>query len=412
MRAFTELWDRICRERYGVTDPKARRFRYGVQVNSLGLTEAQPENNVQRIVLEALGVTLSKRGPGPVAPAPGLERGPGAAPPVGPAVVAAHPTGAGLRDRPARVRRPLRRLGRGRGPDRRADRRRPSRAGRGARAGRRVRGHRRAQGPAGALPHRTAPSPRVRRPHRGGRERLHRDRRVAPGRRGQHPQGRSRGAGRDDRRRRGVASRARHRSGRRSPSRPGRRAPRAPTTSCRPPSPWPRPAAPPANGPTPCARSSASTGPPPASPPRSGPGTVPPLERARAAIGRHRRRAAQDPGGQAGPRRALQRRRADRRGGPRRGHGGRLPGHPPDPRADRRGRPGRGRRRDRPVDPVGQPPRARARRDWGSSGPRGSTPRSWSAASSPRTIGSPSRSTEPGPSTPRRTSISAASWPR
>ncbi|MBI2708174.1 MAG: protein meaA [Actinobacteria bacterium] len=61
MRAFVELWDRITAERYGVTDPKARRFRYGVQVNSLGLTEAQPENNVQRIVLEMLGVTLSKR---------------------------------------------------------------------------------------------------------------------------------------------------------------------------------------------------------------------------------------------------------------------------------------------------------------------------------------------------------------
>src|SRR5215216_6129449 len=61
MRAFTELWDRICLERYGVTEPKLRRFRYGVQVNSLGLTEAQPENNVQRIVLEALGVTLSKQ---------------------------------------------------------------------------------------------------------------------------------------------------------------------------------------------------------------------------------------------------------------------------------------------------------------------------------------------------------------
>jgi (2R)-ethylmalonyl-CoA mutase len=60
MRAFTQMWDRITEERYGVTDPKARRFRYGVQVNSLGLTEAQPENNVQRIVLEALGVTLSK----------------------------------------------------------------------------------------------------------------------------------------------------------------------------------------------------------------------------------------------------------------------------------------------------------------------------------------------------------------
>jgi (2R)-ethylmalonyl-CoA mutase len=61
MRAFTEMWDRIGLERYGVTDAKARRFRYGVQVNSLGLTEAQPENNVQRIVLEMLGVTLSKK---------------------------------------------------------------------------------------------------------------------------------------------------------------------------------------------------------------------------------------------------------------------------------------------------------------------------------------------------------------
>ena len=61
MRVFTDLWDRICLERYGVQDEKLRRFRYGVQVNSLGLTEAQPENNVQRIVLEMLGVTLSKR---------------------------------------------------------------------------------------------------------------------------------------------------------------------------------------------------------------------------------------------------------------------------------------------------------------------------------------------------------------
>jgi (2R)-ethylmalonyl-CoA mutase len=60
MRAFTRLWDQLLEERYGVTDPKQRRLRYGVQVNSLGLTEAQPENNVQRIVLEMLGVTLSK----------------------------------------------------------------------------------------------------------------------------------------------------------------------------------------------------------------------------------------------------------------------------------------------------------------------------------------------------------------
>ncbi|MFY0406290.1 protein meaA [Solicola sp. PLA-1-18] len=60
MRAFSRLWDQITHERYGVEDPKMRRLRYGVQVNSLGLTEAQPENNVQRIVLEMLGVTLSK----------------------------------------------------------------------------------------------------------------------------------------------------------------------------------------------------------------------------------------------------------------------------------------------------------------------------------------------------------------
>jgi ethylmalonyl-CoA mutase len=60
LRAFGQLWDELTCDRYGITDPKLRRFRYGVQVNSLGLTEAQPENNVPRIVLEALGVTLSK----------------------------------------------------------------------------------------------------------------------------------------------------------------------------------------------------------------------------------------------------------------------------------------------------------------------------------------------------------------
>ena len=59
MRAFTELWDEITATRYGVTDPKHRLFRYGVQVNSLGLTEQQPENNVYRILIEMLAVTLS-----------------------------------------------------------------------------------------------------------------------------------------------------------------------------------------------------------------------------------------------------------------------------------------------------------------------------------------------------------------
>ena len=61
MRAFVDLWDEICHERYGVSDPKMRRFRYGVQVNSLGLTEQQPENNVYRILIEMLAVTLSKK---------------------------------------------------------------------------------------------------------------------------------------------------------------------------------------------------------------------------------------------------------------------------------------------------------------------------------------------------------------
>ncbi|MDZ7904577.1 MAG: protein meaA [Cypionkella sp.] len=60
MRAFVELWDEICETRYGITDAKYRRFRYGVQVNSLGLTEQQPENNVYRILIEMLAVTLSK----------------------------------------------------------------------------------------------------------------------------------------------------------------------------------------------------------------------------------------------------------------------------------------------------------------------------------------------------------------
>jgi (2R)-ethylmalonyl-CoA mutase len=60
LRAFAQLWDEVTRERYGVANPRHRRFRYGVQVNSLGLTEAQPENNVQRIVLEMLAVTLSR----------------------------------------------------------------------------------------------------------------------------------------------------------------------------------------------------------------------------------------------------------------------------------------------------------------------------------------------------------------
>ncbi len=89
MRAFARLWDRLTRERYGVEDPKMRRFRYGVQVNSLGLTALQPENNVYRILLEMLAVTMSRGRPGTGGAAPGVERGARAAAGVGPAVVAA-----------------------------------------------------------------------------------------------------------------------------------------------------------------------------------------------------------------------------------------------------------------------------------------------------------------------------------
>ena len=75
MRAFVQLWDELTLERYGVTDQAQRRFRYGVQVNSLGLTEAQPENNVQRIVLEMLGRDHVQGRPGPGGAAAGVERG-------------------------------------------------------------------------------------------------------------------------------------------------------------------------------------------------------------------------------------------------------------------------------------------------------------------------------------------------
>ena len=106
-----QLWDEItARALRRRPNPKQRRFRYGVQVNSLGLTEAQPENNVQRIVLEMLGVTLSRGRPGPRGAAAGVERGARPAAAVGPAVGAADAAGAGLRDRPAGVRGPLRRL--------------------------------------------------------------------------------------------------------------------------------------------------------------------------------------------------------------------------------------------------------------------------------------------------------------
>ena len=146
MRAFTQLWDELTAERYGVQDAKQRRFRYGVQVNSLGLTEAQPENNVQRIVLEMLAVTLSRDSRARAVQLPAWNEALGLPRPVGPAVVAAAAAGAGLRDRPARVRGPLHRLRRrgeeGRRPGRgRQGRDGPRRGARGSGRRRRVRLH-------------------------------------------------------------------------------------------------------------------------------------------------------------------------------------------------------------------------------------------------------------------------------
>ena len=138
LRAMGRLWEELGRTRYGVDDERLLRFRYGVQVNSLGLTESQPENNIIRIVLEALAVTMGRERAGARAPAAGLERGARAAAAVGPAVVAADPADPRVRDRPARVPRHLRGLegdGRARGRARRRARARrwrswPSRAAR------------------------------------------------------------------------------------------------------------------------------------------------------------------------------------------------------------------------------------------------------------------------------------------
>ena len=229
LRAMGRLWNEIGRERYGVTDEKMLRFRYGVQVNSLGLTEAQPENNVQRIVLEALAVTLSPRRPRPRDPAPGLERGDGPAPPLGPAVEPADPAGAGQRDRPARVPRHLRGLeGDGRA-GRGADRGRPRRDGgrRGAR--RRGRGRPLHEGAPGRVPPRAGGADRARRAEGGRPEQLHRDRGLAADRRRRrrHPHPRPRGRARADRGARALEGGARRERGARRRSTSWRRVARA-----------------------------------------------------------------------------------------------------------------------------------------------------------------------------------------
>ena len=360
LRAMTEMWEQIGRERYGVTDDKALRFRYGVQVNSLGLTEAQPENNVQRIVLEMLAVTLSKRARARSVQLPAWNEALGLPTPVGPAVVAADAAGARLRDRPARVRRHLRRLARDRGAHDRAARRGPGRTRRRARTGRRLRGGRDVEVTARRFDGDAHAPDRVGRAAGRRRQRLHRDR---PSRR----------------------SAARARSSRSTtPSRPRW----SPTCQA-----W-RSARDQAavDAALDELRRAAVEGdnvmPPSIALAKAG-GTTGEWGRADARgvrrvprpdgrvgrdglVGRARRggrvrqvdgrRAAEVPRRQARPRRPLQRRRADRRRRPRLRHGGRVLRHPADARADRRVGARRGSRRDRPVDPVGLAPRPGARR--------------------------------------------------
>ncbi len=382
LRAFTEMWDRIGLERYGVEDPKARRFRYGVQVNSLGLTEAQPENNVQRIVLEMLGVTMSKRARTRSLQLPAWNEALGLPHPwdqqwaLRMQQVLAFESDLleyeDLFDGSHVVEKRTAEL-RDAAQDELDDDPRPRR---------RVRGRRDDEVAPRVVDGRPHPPHRVRRPGRRRRQPLHRDRALTARRRRLHPARRPGCRGRDGRRRAGVASGAR-------PMRPSaaaldelRRAAiegdnvmppsialaqaggttgewgavmrevfgefRAPT------------------GVGAARGSSVGTG----GGRRAGQGDA--------------RRSAQAARGQAGPRRPLQRRRADRRRRPRLRHGGRLLGHPPDDRADRRIGPRRGPRRHRPVDPVRLAPRAGARTSWPGCGRWASTRRSSSAGSSPR----------------------------
>ncbi len=122
MRAFGRIWDQVTRERYGIENPKQRRFRYGVQVNSLGLTEAQPENNIQRIVLEMLAVTLSKDARARAVQLPAWNEALGLPRPWDQQWSLRIQQVLALRERPAGVRGHLRRVARRRGEGGRAGR--------------------------------------------------------------------------------------------------------------------------------------------------------------------------------------------------------------------------------------------------------------------------------------------------
>ena len=271
MRAFTQLWDRICRERYGVEDPKLRRFRYGVQVNSLGLTEQQPENNVQRIVLETLGVTLSKSARARAMQLPAWNEALGLPRPwdqqwslrmqqvlafesdlleyddifEGSVVIEAKT--AELAEAASAELADVEALG---GAFEAIDELKRRLVRSQAERVRRIESGEQKVVGVNCFTE-TAPSPLL------GRRRAR-----------EHPQGRPPRRGRADRRGGALAGRARRRGGARRPRRaaPRRRRRRArAATSWRRPSRWPTPAARPGSGPARCARSSASSGRPPAS---------------------------------------------------------------------------------------------------------------------------------------------------
>ena len=368
LRAFTELWDRIGLDRYGVTGPQAaalplRRAGEQPRAHRGPAREQRPAHRAGDA-----GRHPVQAGPGPLDPAAGLERGARAAPAVGSAVVVADATSAGLRDRPPRVRRHLRRLARDRGPHARAGRRRLRRARRRARPGRRVRGHRRAEGPPGAVPGRADPA------HRVAATRSSWASTASPRRRRHRSVGRRRSC---------VVDPAVEAELVADVAGVARRTGRGPR--------WPRRS-------TSCGRGG-----------RDGENVMPatialahaggttgewadalrevfgefraPDRRRRPPVGGphgelaevagagpgHGRRAAPPARRQARARRPLERRRADRRRGPRRRHGGRVLGHPPHAGADRGVGPRRGSRRRRPVDPVRQPPHPRAPRSSGCS---------------------------------------------
>ena len=173
LRAMGQLWEEMGRERYGVEDEKLLRFRYGVQVNSLGLTESQPENNIIRIVLEALAVTMGRDARARALQLPAWNEALGLPRAVGPAVVAADPADPRLRDRPARLPRHLRGLegdGRARG---RAGGRGARGDGRGGGAGRRGGGGAVHEDADGGVPPDPRAANRERRSEGDRQERLH-----------------------------------------------------------------------------------------------------------------------------------------------------------------------------------------------------------------------------------------------